>query len=271
MAKSANRGPSPKKSNKVPSPILEIRDLTKSYIRPSLSFGKKKESVPAVRGLDLLVRKGDSFALLGLNGQGKSTTVRTILGLSKPDSGTVQLFGIPLTWTEKDTVLRQRIGYLSENVPFPPYLTVDEVLRYHARLMGYKGKSASHLIKKALEAAGLQVLTRRFSELSKGMAQRAGLAVALLGDPEFLILDEPLSGLDPLGCRNVRDVLKHFRSKGKTVLFTSHILSEVQKTANRVGIIDQGRMVKVLDIPKDLGKESLEEHFLRAIKAKAAA
>ena len=108
-----------------------------------MSFGKRKESVPAVRGLDLLVRKGDSFALLGLNGQGKSTTVRTILGLSKPDSGTIQLFGIPLTWTEKDTALRHRIGYLSENVPFPPYLTVDEVLRYHARLMGYKGKSAS--------------------------------------------------------------------------------------------------------------------------------
>lgn len=271
MAKSAKRGSAPRKPKKISIPVLEICGLTKVYIRPSLSLGKKKIRVPAVRGLDLIVEKGDSFALLGLNGQGKSTTVRIILGLSKPDSGTVQLFGEHLTWTEKDTALRHRIGYLSENVPFPPYLTVDEVLRYHARLIGCKGESASRKIKKALDESGLKESKRRFSELSKGMAQRAGLAVALLGDPELLILDEPLSGLDPLGCRNVRDVLKQFRSKGKTVLFTSHILSEVQKTANRVGIIDQGRMVKILNIPRDLGKKSLEEHFLLAVKSRSAA
>ena len=254
----------------VPGPVvLEIRGLEKRYRRPAWSLGEKREDVQAVRSLSLDVFARDSFALLGLNGQGKSTMVRTILGLAKADAGEVRLFGQKLTWTERDTALRSKIGYLSENVPFPPYLTVQEVLSFHARLLGIPRSGIRASVGAALGRVGLDVKSQRFRELSKGMIQRAGLAVALLGDPEFLILDEPLSGLDPLGCRTMRNILLELRTEGKTVLFTSHLLSEVEKTATRVGIMHRGRLISTLRVPEDLGGRPLEERFLAAVESES--
>jgi ABC-type multidrug transport system ATPase subunit len=194
---------------------------------------------PAVRSLDLAVPKGSVYAFLGPNGAGKSTTIRLLLGLLKPDSGSIHIFGLPLA-TERLAVLH-RVGSLVETPSVYPHLTATENLAIPARLLN---RSRSD-IDRALAVAGLSNVGRKLVRaFSLGMKQRLGLALALLAQPELLILDEPTNGLDPAGIHEVRQLLRAMPSEhGVTVFLSSHLLGEVEQLATHVGMLSQGDMV----------------------------
>ena len=194
---------------------------------------------PAVRALDLAVPKGSVYAFLGPNGAGKSTTIRLLLGLLKPDSGSIHLFGLPLK-TERLEILR-RVGSLVESPSLYPHLTAPENLAIPARLLNRKASD----ITQALAMAGLGSVGRKLvRNFSLGMKQRLGLAMALLAQPELLILDEPTNGLDPAGIHEVRQILRAMPEQhGVTVFLSSHLLSEVEQLATHVGMLSQGTMV----------------------------
>jgi len=194
---------------------------------------------PAVRALDLAVPKGSVYAFLGPNGAGKSTTIRLLLGLLRPDSGSIHLFGLPLA-TERLAILR-RVGSLVETPSVYPHLTADENLAIPARLLNRQRPD----IARSLEVAGLSGVGRKLvRNFSLGMKQRLGLAIALLAQPELLILDEPTNGLDPAGIHEVRHLLRAMpAAHGITVFLSSHLLSEVEQLATHVAMLSQGAMV----------------------------
>jgi ABC-2 type transport system ATP-binding protein len=211
-------------------PALETRALRKA-------FGRKV----AVRGLSLVVPRGEVFGFLGPNGAGKTTSMKMLLGLVHPSSGEGRLLGAPLG----DTAARARIGYLPEHFAFHEWLQGRELLGYHGRLLGLRGRPLAARIDELLERVDLRDAgDRRLREYSKGMRQRIGLAQALLGDPEVVFLDEPTSGLDPLGRRLVRDVIRELRERGAAVFLNSHLLSEVEVTCDRVAFVKDGRVVR---------------------------
>jgi ABC-2 type transport system ATP-binding protein len=194
---------------------------------------------PAVRALNLAVPKASVYAFLGPNGAGKSTTIRLLLGLLRPDSGSVHVFGLPLA-TDRLTILH-RVGSLVETPSLYPHLTATENLAILARLLNRRASD----IERALAAAGLATVGRKLVRaFSLGMKQRLGLAMALLAQPELLILDEPTNGLDPAGIHEVRRLLRAMPSEhGVTVFLSSHLLSEVEQLATHVGMLSQGEMV----------------------------
>ena len=210
------------------------------------------------------LRVGEVFGLVGLNGAGKSTLMKTAVGLLHPDEGGVELFGSsPL-----DRNARRRLGYLPELPWFPGYLSAAEVLTYYGRLHGMGGKALKARVLQVLEQVGLAAAAQDpIRRYSKGMQQRVGLAQTLLHDPELLFLDEPMSGLDPLGMKEMRDVILDQRAAGKTVFFNSHVLLEVERICDRVGIMHRGRFLgaqPVADLVR--GHRDLEAAVLAAIK-----
>lgn len=213
--------------------VIEIKNLLKIYKSPFM----RRESI-GVNNLVLEVYKGEIFGLLGPNGAGKTTTLKIITGLLKPTSGKVTLFsGV----SPKEA--RERIGFLPENPVFYQHLTGMELLKFYGSLYG-KSHRREELLKR-LQSVGLkESIDKRLSGYSKGMVQRIGIAQALIGDPDLLVLDEPLSGLDPIGRKEMKDLIQEVNKEGKTVLFSSHILSDVEAICNRVGIIIEGRMKK---------------------------
>jgi ABC-2 type transport system ATP-binding protein len=214
--------------------ILEIKSLVKIYRSPFLM----KKSV-GLDGLDLEIEKGEIYGLLGPNGAGKTTAFKIITGLLKKTSGEIKLFG-KLTPLQA----RTRIGFLPENPSFYPHLTGKELLSFYAKL--YNKYLSTNEINKRLAMVGLkESINKRLGGYSKGMIQRIGFAQSIIGDPDFVILDEPLSGLDPLGRREIKDLIVETNRKGKTVLFSSHILSDVEAICSRVGIIINGKMKQV--------------------------
>jgi ABC-2 type transport system ATP-binding protein len=209
-------------------PVVEVRDLVKHY----------DGGVKAVDGASLSVGPGEIYALLGLNGAGKTTTIRTLLGMIKPTAGSVSLFGTPVSPAAQR--LWARVGYLVETPAGYPELTVAQNLALTARLKRLPGGAA----RQVGERLGLTPYARRRArDLSLGNQQRLGLAKALIGKPELLILDEPANGLDPAGVTEIRQLLKTLAAQGTTILLSSHILAEVAKLATRIGIIHSGRMV----------------------------
>lgn len=218
-------------------PAVRIVGLTKTF-RGHLGLGK----TPGVRSLDLEVRRGESFGLLGPNGAGKTTTIKMLVGLLRPDGGTVELLGR----SPKDPAARARLGYLPENPYFYDYLTAREFLDFYGRLQGLPAARRRSVIEETLARVGLtdrgDTPLRKFS---KGMVQRLGLAQAIQHDPDLLILDEPMSGLDPIGRREVRDLILDQRARGTTVLFSSHILQDAELVCDRVAILVQGSLACV--------------------------
>ena len=210
--------------------IIETRGLTKRY----------GEQV-SVSDLDLHVQKGRIYGLLGRNGAGKTTTMKMLLGLTAPTSGTVSLFGRPLKGNEKHIL--PRIGSLIESPGFYPNLTGTENLQIFARL---RGLQSPNYIKGALELVNLPYRDRkRYAQYSLGMKQRLAIALAVMHDPELLILDEPINGLDPIGIAEVRDFIRALcDERGKTILISSHILSEIALLADDIGIIDHGVLLE---------------------------
>ena len=200
--------------------------------------------VEAVKDLSFSVRAGEIFGLLGPNGSGKTTTIKMMMGLIFPTAGRIEVFGE----TVPNVAVKRRLGYLPENPNFYDYLRADEFLELSARLCGVDKKTRRSRIPELLERVGLaEALNRPLRKFSKGMVQRIGLAQSLIHDPDLVVLDEPLSGLDPLGRKQVRDLIGDLRDQGKTVVFSSHILSDVEVICDRVGIVVRGHL-------RDIGK-----------------
>ena len=217
------------------------------YVIETLGLTKKYGEQRSVSGVSIHVRKGRIYGLLGRNGAGKTTTMRMLLGLTAPSAGQVKIFGQPLHGNEKKIL--PRIGSLIESPGFYPNLTGTENLQIFAELRGLKG---TRPIKNALEVVTLPYRDKKlFSQYSLGMKQRLAIALAVMHNPELLILDEPINGLDPIGIAEVRDFIRELcNATGKTILISSHILSEISLLADDIGIIDHGVLLE---------EESLEE------------
>ena len=217
---------------------LVTTGLSKSYRTGHIIQGRR----PALQDLDLEVRAGEIFGYVGPNGSGKTTTLKLLTGLLKPDRGDARVLGEPLA----SRAWRFRAGYLPEHPYLYDYLTAAEYLDYAGRLFGLPAARRREKTRELLALVGLErsadVSLRRYS---KGMVQRAGLAQALVNDPELVILDEPMSGLDPIGRRLVRDIILGLRRAGRTVFFSTHILSDAEALCDRVGVLRAGRLVRV--------------------------
>jgi ABC-2 type transport system ATP-binding protein len=229
--------------------VVEISDLTKDY---EVGFLKKKK-VRALDRLSLQVRRGEIFGFLGPNGAGKTTTLKLLMRLIYPTSGAARILGHSID----DVATRSRIGYLPENPYFYDYLTGRELLHYTASLFGLEGRLATERATELLDTVGLERdrADRQLRKYSKGMLQRIGIAQALVNDPEVVFMDEPMSGLDPLGRREVRDLLLKLRRQNKTVFFSSHILSDVEALCDRAAILRGGRLVRCGTVQELTGEE----------------
>ena len=212
-----------------------------THLRKDYGGGVGREAFTAVQDLSLTVPRGQVFGLLGPNGAGKTTTINMLLGNIKPTSGQASLLGQPVG----DQASRARLGFLPEKFQFHEFLTAEEFLDLHGRLYGMSRAARKRRIPEVLEQVGLSARRKsRLSEFSKGMQQRAGLAQAILNDPDLVILDEPTSALDPLGRREVRDIVAGLKAAGKTVLLNSHLLSEIEMSCDQVAILKAGQVVR---------------------------
>lgn len=211
------------------------------YILKTYNLTKEFKNFSAVKSLNMSIEKGDIYGFLGQNGAGKTTTIRMIMGLVKATSGEIELFSQKAS--NKNRNLLQRIGSMIEYPGFYPNLTAKENLEIHRRMVGIQGKSC---ISDSLKIVGIEdVKDKKVKEFSLGMKQRLGIARALLHHPEFLILDEPTNGLDPMGIKEIRDLIIDLSHKqGINFLISSHILSEIQQMANKIGIIHKGELLE---------------------------
>jgi ABC-2 type transport system ATP-binding protein len=215
-------------------PAIEVRDLAKTYRTP---FRRKK--VEALRGVSFRVERGQIFGFVGPNGAGKTTTIRTLMGLIRPTGGAATILGHPIP----NRAARFRVGFLPEAPYFYDYLTIGEFLDLAGRLFGVPRDLRARRADQLIERVGLgRARSHRLKKFSKGMLQRAGLAQALMNDPELVVLDEPMSGLDPIGRKEVRDLILELREQGKTVFFSSHILTDIEAIADQVAIVARGKL-----------------------------
>jgi ABC-2 type transport system ATP-binding protein len=211
-------------------PALEVRELKKSY-----------GTVQALAGVTLSVGKGEIYGLLGRNGAGKTTLVKILLSIVRPTAGEARLLDRPV----QDPAARERVGYLPEDHRFPDYHTAESALDYYGALSGVSGTERRRRIPELLKQMDLtDAASRKIRTYSKGMKQRLGLAQALLHDPDVIFLDEPTDGVDPVGRKQVRDLLLDLKSRGKTIFLNSHLLSEVERVCDRVGIMEKGSLLK---------------------------
>jgi ABC-2 type transport system ATP-binding protein len=214
---------------------IEILGFEKTY---SVGFWRKKPRY-GLRPLHLAIEEGEVFGFLGPNGAGKTTTLKLLMGLIFPTAGTARILGMEID----DPRMKAQIGFLPEQPYFYDYLTARELLEYYGQLSGVDPKQRSRKVNEVLQRVGLPdvggVQLRKFS---KGMLQRVGIAQAILHDPKVLFFDEPMSGLDPMGRREVRDLMEQLKHEGKTIFFSTHILSDAEALCDRVGVIHQGEL-----------------------------
>jgi ABC-2 type transport system ATP-binding protein len=214
---------------------IEIENLTKEYPYGFLHLKKKT----SLEGLNMQVETGEVFGFIGPNGAGKSTTIKLLMGLIFPTAGSARILGKPISHVE----MHRDIGYLPEQPYFYDYLTAAEVLDYFARFYDLTAADRKERVQKMLKKVGLETAGKiQLRKYSKGMLQRVGLAQAILHDPKLVILDEPMSGLDPVGRREVRDIILELKRDGKTVMFSTHILSDAEMLCDRVGVIVGGKL-----------------------------
>jgi ABC-2 type transport system ATP-binding protein len=232
------------------SAVIATRDLRKVYRR-----WPWQRPFVAVAGLTLTVERGEVFGFLGANGAGKTTVIRMLLGLAPPSAGEARILGRPASRPHA----RRYVGYLPESPYFYEFLTGRELLRFFATLAEVPGRERKTRIAHALELVGLaDFADRDLRAYSKGMLQRIGLAQALIGNPEIIFLDEPTAGLDPLGRRDIRDLILDLRAEGKTVFLSSHLLSEVELVCDRVGILRRGELVRQGTLDELLARKGKE-------------
>ena len=239
--------------------ILQTQKLRVEYRSRELRQGTKV----ALHGLDLEVRAGEVFGFLGPNGAGKTTTMNVLLSFVPPSSGGASLFGIDV----RQPISRQRIGYLPELTYYYKFLSAEELLRFYGKIFGLTRAEMDQRIPELLKLVELEhAANRPIKSYSKGMQQRAGLAQALINNPDLLILDEPTSGLDPLGRMKVRQIIQRLKNEGKTVFFSSHELGEVETVCDRVAIVHQGELKAVGTVAEvSRGHDNLEKAFLQIV------
>ncbi|WP_411845605.1 ABC transporter ATP-binding protein [Roseibacillus persicicus] len=236
-------------------PAVEIKDLVKEF-----PAAIRKTRHRAVDQVSLTIQPGQVYGLIGPNGSGKSTTMKALLGLLAPTEGTCEIFGKNSLKTDS----RKDVGYLPENPYFYKHLSGRETLKFYGKLCGMKGKELTDRIEELLELTSLtEAGGRRLAGYSKGMLQRIGLAQALIQSPRLLILDEPTAGVDPLGSRQIRDLILDLKSNGITVFLCSHLLEQVQEICDTIGIIHQGKMLKQGPLEKLVALEDQTEIMLQ--------
>jgi ABC-2 type transport system ATP-binding protein len=236
------------------APAIEVRGLRKVY-RTSVTRGR----IAALDGIDLHVNPGELFGLLGPNGAGKTTTVKILLGLTHPTDGTARVSGLPVS----DPESRRSVGYLPEGHKIPGYLTARQTLSIFGRMSGLDSETIKRRSWELLEILRIsQWIDVRVKKFSKGMTQRLGLAVALIHSPKVLLLDEPTDGVDPVGRREIRDLLREEAKNGTAILLNSHLLSEIEMTCDRVAVLRSGSVV---------GQGTVEELTRRSAKYKVTA
>ena len=230
--------------------IVEIEGLSKDY---EVGFWRKRK-VRALDGLSLNVKPGGIFGFLGGNGAGKTTTIKILMGLLFPTEGTAKILGSPID----DVKMRSRIGYCPENPYFYDYLTPLELLDYFGRLFGLDAATRSSRSADLLNAVGLDEAAwkRQLRKFSKGMQQRVGLAQALINEPEIVFLDEPMSGLDPVGRREIRELIAGLKTKGTSVFMSTHILSDVEALCDEVAILRKGKLFATGDLQDLLSRDA---------------
>src|SRR3984957_16701030 len=238
---------------------IEIENLTKDYPFGFLHLKKKR----SLEGLTMQVASGEVFGFLGPNGAGKSTTIKLLVGLIFPDAGSARILGKPIT----DIEMHRDIGYLPEQPYFYDYLTAAEVLDYFLRFHDLSAADRNERVARMLKKVGLETARKiQLRKYSKGMLQRVGLAQAIQHDPKVVILDAPMSGLEPIGRREVRDIILELKGEGRTVLFSTHILSDAEMLCDRVGVIAGGKL-RGVGAPDEIvgikahGMEILFEHI----------
>jgi len=233
---------------------VDIRNLKKVF-----PIHLSRRQVVALTGLTLTIAEGQVYGLLGPNGSGKSTTLKILLGLVEATSGTSMIFGLP----SSTVASRTDVGFLPENPYFYKFLTGAETISFYGKLCGLSGSSLRNRVAELLELVGLQEAgSRRIGGYSKGMLQRIGLAQALVHDPRLLILDEPTAGVDPAGSHAIRELILQLKSRGKTILLTSHLLEQVQGVCDRIGILARGRLVREGSLDELTGETSLTEYVI---------
>jgi len=246
------------------SHLIEIENLTKDY---EVGFWRKRK-VRALDSLSLSVEAGEIFGFLGANGAGKTTTLKLLMRLIYPTAGCARILGLDIG----EVSMHAQIGYLSENPYFYDYLTASEFLEYCAQLFGYDKAQRRRQTERLLDLVGLdkKKWNTQLRKFSKGMLQRVGLAQALINDPQVVFLDEPMSGLDPIGRREVRDLIASLRQEGKTVFMCSHILSDIEVLCDRVAILKRGKLAQVGhldDLRRHAGDSDMVEVIATAIDA----
>ncbi len=235
--------------------IAELDNVTKIY-RKRKFVGYKE--VIGIKSFSLKIYRNEIFGLLGLNGSGKTTTIKLLLGLLYPDSGRISICNTPVpNWQ-----INRVIGYLPEAISFNKKFSGWELLKFYSSL--FEGIDTNRIVEIVDFVKLSDSIHRKVGEYSKGMVQRLGLAQALIHDPEFLILDEPTSGLDPLGIKEIRDLILKLKEKNKTIFFSSHLISELEKVCDRVGIIHEGKLVKIVE-HAEWQSTPLEEIFIKVI------
>lgn len=241
---------------------IELENVSRSFKN---HFWQNKKEV--LKDVSLKIYQGEIFGFLGPNGAGKTTTIKIITGLIRPDSGSIKIFGHPADALE----VKKRIGFLPESPYFYEHLTGYEFLKISALLSDQKDYKSTIL--GLLEKVGLKHAVRlQLRKYSRGMLQRIGIAQALIAEPELLILDEPLTGLDPIGRKEIKDIILEQKAKGNTVFFSSHILPDAEAVCDRIGIIIEGQIIKVGELNKLLKKGlktdeiTLEDWFVKQIK-----
>ncbi len=232
------------------NPSIHVANLTKVY-----TGAFSRNPVKALDNLNLTVEAGEIFGLLGPNGAGKTTLVKVLLSVVHPSAGEASLFGMPASLP----AARKKIGFLPENHRFPEFLTPDQMLTLYGRLSGVSAKKCRSLIPGMLEMVNMSEWRHvKIKKFSKGMMQRVGIAQALMNDPELIFLDEPTDGVDPIGRREIRDVLLVLKDQGKTIFLNSHLLSEVEQTCTTVAILNKGKKIREGSV-EDLTR--VETHF----------
>ncbi len=228
-------------------------------LRKTVHVGFRRRAVEILKGVDLRVAENDVFGLLGPNGAGKTTTVKVALGLMRPSAGTVELGVDGLS----------HVGYLPENPYFYDYLSGREFLGFCARLFGLDAGTRGDRVESLLRDVGLEAAAgTHLRKYSKGMLQRIGIAQALVNDPELVLLDEPMTGLDPIGRVEVKRIIESLHERGKTVLFNSHILSDVHELCTRIAIMREGRVIWTGSVDEALAEApTLEDFFMQVVTA----
>lgn len=236
---------------------IEVKNLTKIY-----KGGRNKVEVTALNNFSLSVSKGEIFGLLGPNGAGKTTLIKTLLGIVYPTSGTASMLGVDI----RNYKNKSKIGFLPENHKFPSYLTAEQTLKYFSQLGGFNDINIDKKIDELLSLVKMSKWKKtKINKYSKGMMQRLGLAQAMMNNPELIFLDEPTDGVDPVGRKEIREVLINLKNTGTTVFLNSHLLSEVELVSDRVAIMNNGKLLKEGSV-EDL-TTSKESYFIETTSA----